>query len=194
MPCVLKINQDGVDCKRSIDDLVKKTEKLDIGNYGLQGLSPNAVLYRVCRDDQDTNNDIVCKAKPGTEEATRTVNQHINSGSRLSSQYISTSASSDVVLKWTFYTKETPNDKKMREKPLPIIKIYLSKLAGMEELNDLINLTNKEVREYFVSGATQISRVKSSQEVLFQWCIPKKIESGENVSELWENPSMPLTP
>ena len=101
------------------------------------------------------------------------------------------SALSDVVLKWAFYAKETPNDIKKREKSLPIIKIYLSKFAGMKDLDNLIDLTNKDVRDYFVSGATQISRVKSSQEVLFLWGISKINTSREIVFELWEIPPMP---
>ena len=183
----------------SIDDLIKKTGKLGIverdeSYYGLQGLDPNTVLYRVCRSDQDTNKDIVCKAKPGTPDAERSVNQHINSGSTKDSRFISTTASSDVALKWAYYTKESKDDVKKREVPLPMVKVDLSKMAGMQELKDLINLTDQDVREHFVSGATQINRVKSSQEVLFQWRIPKKNPSGKIVFELWKNPPVPKTP
>ena len=183
----------------SVDDLVKKTKTLGLGKpdedyYGLQGLDPSTVLYRVCRTDQDISADIVCKAKPGSQESQRSVNQHINSGSKLASRFISTTASRDVALKWAYYTKETPNDVKKRDEPLSIIEINLSKMSGMQELSDLINLTNQEVRNHFVSGATQINRVKSSQEVLFQWRIPKTNSSGEIVFELWENPPIPKTP
>ena len=183
----------------SVDDLVKKTKTLGLGKpdkdyYGLQGLDPNTVLYRVCRSDQDISKDIECKANRGSKESERSVNQHINSGSRLASRFISTTASSDVALEWAYYTKETRGNVIKRSVPLPIIKINLSKMSGMQELSDLINLTNQEVREHFVSGATQISRVKSSQEVLFQWRIPKRNPREEIVFELWENPPMPKTP
>ena len=191
-----------------MDDLVTKTSKLAIKKrdeiedkdfYGLQGLNPDTVLYRVCRYDQDTDNDILCKAKPGSKEAERTVNQHINSGSRLASRFISSTVSPEVALQWAFYAKETPNDVKLRPNgPQPIIIIYLSKMKGMQELKNLINLTNKEVREHFVKGITQINRVKSSQEVLFQWRIPKKnvIKKRDGclevtVFELWKNPPRP---
>ena len=195
-----------------IDDLVAKTSKLAIEErvkkedkdfYGLQGLNPDTVLYRVCRYDQDTDNDILCKAKRGSKEAERTVNQHINSGSRLASRFISSTVSRKVALQWAFYTKETTKDVKLRPNgPHPIIIIDLSKMKGMQELKDLINLTNNEVQEHFVKGKPQINRVKSSQEVLFQWRIPKKnfikkrdgcrtslVE--ENVFELWKNPPQP---
>ena len=196
-----------------MDDLVTKTSKLDLEKedkkedkdfYGLQGLDPDtSVLYRVCRYDQDTDNDILCKAKPGSKEADRTVNQHINSGSRLASQFISSTVSPEVALQWAFYTKETPKDVKLRPNgPHPIIIIDLSKMEGMQELKDLINLTNNEVQEHFVKGTPQINRVKSSKEVLFQWRIPKKnyiIKTDgcrtwfveENVFELWKNPTQP---
>ena len=196
-----------------MDDLVTKTSKLDLEKedkkedkdfYGLQGLDPDtSVLYRVCRYDQDTDNDILCKAKPGSKEADRTVNQHINSGSRLASQFISSTVSPEVALQWAFYTKETPKDVKLRPNgPHPIIIIDLSKMEGMQELKDLINLTNNEVQEHFVKGKPQINRVKSSKEVLFQWRIPKKnyiIKTDgcrtwfveENVFELWKNPTQP---
>ena len=191
-----------------IDELVTRTSNLAIEKdedfYGLQGLDPNtAVLYRVCRYDEDTDQDILCKAKWGSEEAQRTVNQHINSGSRLASRFISSTVSKDVALQWAFYTKETPKDVKLRPNgPQPIIIIYLSRMKGMPELKNLINLTNEKVREHFVEGSTQINRVKSSHEVLFQWRIPKKncvlkadwyylrlVE--ENVFELWKNPPQP---
>ena len=180
-----------------IDELVTRTSNLAIEKdedfYGLQGLDPNTVLYRVCRYDQDTDQDILCKAKRGSEEAQRTVNQHIKSGSRLASRFISSTVSKDVALQWAFYTKETPKDVKLRPNgPQPIIIIYLSRMKDMAELENLINLTNEEVRKHFVKGSTQINRVKSSREVLFQWRIPKKnCVLKENVFELWKNPPQP---
>lgn len=49
-----------------IDFLVKKTSKLNIEKpdedyYGLQGLDPNAELYRACDKGADISKDIVCK-------------------------------------------------------------------------------------------------------------------------------------
>ena len=169
-----------------IDDLTKKAAKLGIGKpdgdyYGLQGLSPNAVLYRACLPDQDTDKDINSKAKPGSKDADRTVEQHIASGSKKSSRFISTTASHDVVFKWATEGQ-------------PIIKIYLSRMAGMPAIDEMINLTNTEVREHFIKGATHRNWAKSSQEVLFQWCIPKKNSRGENVFEVWKNPPKPKKP
>ena len=148
-------------------------------------------LYRVCRKDEDITKDIVSKAKQGTPEANRTVNQHINSGGKKDSSYISTTASPEVALQWAHYTKEKPNDVRKREEPLPIIKIDQSKMEGMSKP---INLTNESEREKYISGATQINRVKSSQEVLFEGRIPRQNSRGENVFEEWKNPPNPKKP
>ena len=162
--------------KPDIDFLVKKTSQLSIEKpdkdyYGLQGLDPNAVLYRACDKNADINNDIVCK-DPNSD---RTVEQHIASGSKKPSRYISTTTSSDVVEKWA-------------EENQPIVKIYLSRLAGMKELNEMINLTNTEVREHFIKGAIHRNWAKSSKEVLFQYRIPKKNSLKEDVFVKWEKP------
>ena len=139
--------------------------------YGLQGL-PCEVLYRVCRYDEDINRDINCKAPPGTEYEKRTPNQHINSGSKYPSRFISTTTSLKVAKHWAGETWE--KQKNVMPAPPPIIKIYLSRMTGMIELENMINLSNPLVFGRFISGAIQINRVKSSDEILFQWRIPKK--------------------
>ena len=159
-----------------IDFLVKKTSNLRIKKqdkdyYGLRGLDPDAVLYRACDKNADISKDIECK-DPNSD---RTVEQHIASGSKKSSRYISTTTSSDVVDKWA-------------KEDQPIVKIDLSRLAGMKELNEMINLTNTEVREHFIKGATHRSWAKSSKEVLFQYRIPKKNSRKEDVFVKWEKP------
>ena len=79
-----------------IDFLVPKTSNLSIGYYGLQGLDPDAVLYRACNKDEDISKEILCKDPPNSD---RTVEQHIASGSKNPSRHISTTTSSDVVPK-----------------------------------------------------------------------------------------------
>ena len=162
-----------------ISDLIHMTKALQVGNdakfMGLQGLDPNSTLYRVCRHNEDLRKDIVSKAQDEKSEEIKTVNQHINCGSKKKSRYISTTASLQVAREWSIYAKEDAGKGRIPEKrprPLRIIKIDLSKIQEKEK-RKLINLTNEKVREHFVSGATQINRVKSSQEVIFQWKIPK---------------------
>ena len=157
-----------------IDELVSRTDKMKLeDNYA----------YRVCRKDEDISKDIVCKAKQGTPEAQRTVNQHINSGGKKASRFISATASPDVA----HNTKENPKDVRERDAPQPIIKIDLSKL---EDTHKPIDLTSESERGKYVSGATQINRVKSSQEMLFKDRIPKQNSRGETVFEKWD-PSKP---
>ena len=139
----------------------------DESYYGLQGLDPGTVLYRACREDEDTDEDIVCK----DSDSDRSVEKHIASGSKYTSRFISTTTSSEVVLKWA-------------KEGQPIIKIYLSRMTGMKALNKMINLTNTAVRKHFIKGWTHRNWAISSKEVLFQWRIPKKNASGENVFEL----------
>lgn len=166
-----------------MDELVSRT--------GQMKLEDKSHVYRVCRKDEDLSKDIVAKAKPGTAEAKRTVNQHINSGSKKASPYISATASPDVAREWSYYTKETPKDVRPRDEPRPIIKIDTSKMEGTSKP---IDLTNESERQKHVSGATQINRVKSSQEVLFKDRIPKQNSRGENVFEEWKNPPKPNMP
>ena len=171
-----------------VSDLTEKLGTLQIDNdakfMGLQGLDPNSILYRVCRPDEDLDGDILSKARDEKSEEIQTVNKHINCGSRKASRYISTTTSPQVAREWACYAKEDAGKGKKpteRESPHRIIKISLSQIQN-EEKNKLINLNNEEVRNHFVSGATQINRVKSSQEVIFQWKIPKAMFSE------WENP------
>ena len=165
-----------------MDELVSRTGQMKL---------EDSYVYRVCRKDEDLSKDIVAKAKPGTAEAKRTVNQHINSGSKKASRYISATASPEVARQWSYYTKETPKDVRPRDEPLPIIKIDPSKMEGTSKP---IDLTNESERQKHVSGATQINRVKSSQEVLFKDRIPKQTSRGEDVFEEWKNPPKPNMP
>lgn len=155
--------------------------------YGLNGLDPKAKIYRVCREDEDLTEDIRSKATSEKDEEIDTVNRHLNRGSERKSRYISTTASKAVALEWAFYTKEDKQNIKERKSANPIIEIDLSKIKQEQEAT-LINLTNEKAFNHFVSGATQINRAKSSQEIIFQWCIPR-----EMFSEL-KNPPRPPPP
>ncbi|CAB3989863.1 Hypothetical predicted protein [Paramuricea clavata] len=161
---------------------------------GMWGLDE---LYRVCRDDENINPDIVCKANPNDQDSwNRTVEQHINNGSQNSSRFISTTISRDVALKWAYYTMENPSNIEERLTPRRIIKIFISRIP-QDTASQMINLTVEEVRNYFLGGATQICRAKSSQEVLFQKYIPFYTwyqGSSQQVFELWQHPPKPPKP
>ncbi|XP_053382190.1 uncharacterized protein LOC128549496 [Mercenaria mercenaria] len=146
--------------------------------YGFHGLKEE-ILYRVLRSDESDEvikNEIVCK----DPNSTRTVEQHIASGSKYGSRFISTTTDREVAALWAFYKMETP-ERKPRDKPLRIVKITVEKLVGTETEKKCINLCNKEVREHFIKGATHRSWAISSKEVLFQYRIPKYVQNAELV-------------
>ena len=124
-------------------------------------MDENTTFYRVVRDEENLNEDIVSK----DPDAKTTVAQHIASGSKYSSQYISTTLSLEVAIKWAFYDLEN-GIRIERELPLRIIEFKLSKLSE-EAKETMINLTDEGVRENFIKGATHQNWAKSSQEVLF---------------------------
>ena len=178
--------------------LRKSFEKLTVSDKddretycGFWGLGK---LYRVCRDDENIENAIKCKAGLFREDRRRTVEQHINSGSENNSRFISTTLSRDVALKWAFYTMENKYNIQERFTPLRIIKIDISKIPP-ETARGMINLTVEEVRNHFLRGATQVCRAKASQEVLFQDQIPEENpRTGEIVYKLWDDPPQPPKP
>jgi hypothetical protein len=58
----------------------------------------------------------------------------------------------------------------------------------------MINLDNEEVRNHFLTGKPQRNWANGAEEVLFQFKIPKKNSSHENVFELLENAQKPPQP
>ena len=161
--------------------------------FGLRNQIPPK-LYRVCRDDEDPNNDIMCKipsplpitSQTPFTEARQAVNLHIHSG-HIPTQFVSCTASPDVALKWAFYDK-----KQLRPEPQNIIVIDQSRIP-LATANQMIDLRDAQVRDYFLRGKPQKDFAKGEDEVLFQCRIPKEI-NGENVFELWVNPPMPPPP
>lgn len=149
----------------------------DIFLCGLQGIQPTGALYRALRPDENVDGNILSKAIPNfvsvnqPQIAQIAVNQHIHSG-HIPSQFISTSLSLEKITEWAYYTMENPKNIQERPTPLQIIQIHISRLPE-RSVSGMINLTNEQVRNHFVSGDTQINRAKSSQEVLLQWEIPK---------------------
>ena len=135
---------------------------------GLKGLNENDFLYRVVEDDEDLTQGIL----PKDPDARRTVEQHIASGSKYSSQYISTTQSLEVAIKWSWYHMEnTPPTE--RESPLRVLKIYISKLP--EEVKEtVINLVNPTVLKQYIYGRTHRNYAQNSQEVISQLPIPKE--------------------
>ncbi|XP_060607503.1 uncharacterized protein LOC132759702 [Ruditapes philippinarum] len=153
-----------------------KGETNDEDFYGFKGLDYNNLhLYRVLREEESIINGIFCQDK----DSNRTVEQHIASGSKYKSKFISTTLSLNVATLWAYYDMKT---KVARVDPLRIVEIYIQVLAGTQYEKKCINLCDKEVREHFIKGNTHRSWAKSSEEVLFVEKIPKFVTSADEVN------------
>lgn len=124
------------------------------------------------------------RSKDTGKKAKDLINLHIHSGHI---QFISCTASEEIALEWAFYDYKNKDE---RTKELRIIKIYISRIPT-ETRNMMINLDNEEVRNHFLSGKPQKDWANGAEEVLFQFKIPKKNSSHENVFELLENAQKP---
>lgn len=152
--------------------------------YGFQGLiDESQYVYRVCRPDEDIENGIHCR----NPHSNRTVAQHVASGTRLPSRFISTTTDESTARLWAFFEMDTP-DRSERPEPLRIIIIYLDRVRGTTQEEGCVNLSNQKVREHFIGGATHRNFAQSSREVLFQYTIPS------NMYDIWEDPQRPAQP
>ncbi|XP_060605083.1 uncharacterized protein LOC132757727 [Ruditapes philippinarum] len=146
-----------------------KGETKDKNYYGFHGLDDTNYLYRVLREKESIKNGIICQDK----NSTRFVEQHIASGSRFKSKFISTTSSLDVARYWAYFEMDT-SERKPRKVPLRIVEIDIQELAGTKYEKKCINLCDEEVRNHFIKGAIHRNFAKSSKEVLFVEKIPKK--------------------
>ena len=152
--------------------------------YGFQGLiDESQYVYRVCRPDEDIENGIHCR----DPYSNRNVEQHVASGTKHPSRFISTTAGELTARLWAFFEMDTP-DRSERPEPLRIIIIYLDRVRGTTQEEECINLNNQKVREHFITGATHRNFAKSSREVLFQYTIPHEMY------DILEDPERPAQP
>ena len=139
--------------------------------YGFQGLNEEGVkyVYRVCRPDEDIGEAIVCR----DENSDRSVSQHVTSGTRHPSRFISTTSSPIVALLWAFYEMNV-SSRPRRQQNLRIVRISLDAVSEIPDLaKGCINLNNRKVREHLIPAATARNFAISSNEVLFIGLIPK---------------------
>lgn len=152
--------------------------------YGFQGLLDECqCVYRVCRPDEDIENGIQCS----DPNSGRSVAQHVASGTRHPSHFISTTADESTARLWAFYRMDTPS-RSQRPEPLRIIRIYLDRVRGTAQEEGCVNLNNQEVREHFIGGAIHRNYARSSREVLFQYTIPREMY------DIMSNPQKPARP
>lgn len=137
--------------------------------YGFQGIEDEAeYAYRVCRPDEDISEAIVCN----DPNSSRSVSQHVSSGTRIPSHFISTTVEQSIALLWAFYNMQTVTRPRRRE-PLRIIRIRLNDVRALPDImNGCVNLNNINIRDHFIQGATARNFARSSRELLFQYRIP----------------------
>ena len=110
------------------------------------------ILYRVLRPEENVAEGIVAK----DPEATYSAAAHVSSGTRLKTQYISTTKSLKVAMKYA------------KEDKLRVIKIDLSKVKNTK----IIDLTNPTVAKSLLKYPRTRNMATASQEVLVQGKIP----------------------
>lgn len=174
----------------SLEDLALDTQDSTRGlqedeeYYGFQGLTDETdYVYRVCRADEDISQGIRCV----DPTSTRTVAQHVASGTRIPSRYISTTCELSTALLWAFYVMDTQS-RYLRPQPLRVVRIHLSRAQGTELEAGCVNLNCERVREHFIQGAIHRNYARSSREVLFQDHIPP------SMFDVIENPTPPPKP
>lgn len=171
---------------RSLLADIEGRSQVGVGNdhYGFQGLEDQCeCIYRVCRPNEDIENGIQCS----DANSSRTVAQHVASGTWHPSRFISTTADELTARLWAFYRMDTPS-RSRRQQPLRIIRIYLNRIRGTEQEEGCVNLNNQGVREYFIGGAIHRNYARSSREVLFQYTIPREMY------DILQNPERPRQP
>ena len=113
--------------------------------FGLDNLNSRFV-YRVLRPDEDPYDNLTCK----DSYSMRSIAQHVESGLRIPSQYISTTCSFEMAKEWL----ETTDEKTSwiyGNKRTTIVKIdiYRIKSEYPQIANSAVDLTNFENLDYF---------------------------------------------
>ncbi|KAI6661811.1 hypothetical protein LOD99_9818 [Oopsacas minuta] len=140
-------------------------------------------VYRVLRPNENPYQDLTCK----DSTSIRSIAQHVQSGLRIPSQYISTTSSLAKAKNWL----ETADDKtsqKYKNKRTTIVKINISKIKSSypEIANSAIDLTNDNNRNYFLENEVQKRFACAYQEVVFLKCIPSEVVTIEYVKDSYE--------
>ena len=131
-------------------------------------------LWRILRPDEDPKVGLVAK----DPQACKTVISHVNCGSRegYKSQYISTTASYDVALRYKA---------KGEEKGLTGLRIAEIDLEDLPETCklEIVDLTTEENRDKYLGNAVCKNFAKASCEVLLKCNVPIPCHVVEEVFE-----------
>ena len=136
-------------------------------------------VYRVLRPDEDPNEDIACQAP----QSRRTVSEHIETGLKTPSSFISTTSSIETALKW-LRTSDDITSRKYGNKRTTIVRIDLNKIKQQypSVANSAIDLTSRYNREVLLQNEKQKSFAAAYREVLFVNRIPSEAVSTEYIT------------
>ena len=135
-------------------------------------------VYRVLRPDEDPYEDIACKAP----HSRRTVSEHIETGLREPSKFISTTSSYETASKW-LQTSDSITTMKYRNRRTTIVRIDLNiiKQYYPNIADSAVDLTCPYNRNIFLHNEKQKSFAAAYKEVLFPHSIPSEAVSVEYI-------------
>ena len=133
-------------------------------------------VYRVLRPDEDPLVNLTCK----DSNSIRSIAQHVQTGLRIPSQYISTTRSFEKAKKW-LETADEKTYQKYRNKRTTIVKIDVSKIKSKypQIAKSAIDLTRVINRNHFLENDSQIRFAGAYEEVVFVNYIPSEVVTVE---------------
>ena len=151
-------------------------------SLGLDNLHSRYV-YRVLRPDEDPSENLTCK----DPYSIRSIAQHVESGLRIPSKYISTTSSFEKAKKWL----ETANEQtswKYKKKRTTIVSIDVSEIKSNypKIAKSAIDLTEAQNRNYFLETEKQEKFACAYQEVMFVKCIPSEVVTVVYMKDRYE--------
>ena len=133
-------------------------------------------VYRVLRPDEDPHENLTCK----DFNSIRSIAQHVQTGLRIPSQYISTTRSFEKAKLW-LETADEKTYQKYRNKRTTIVKIDVSKIKSKypQIAKSAIDLTRVINRNHFLENDSQIRFAGAYEEVVFVHYIPSEVVTVE---------------
>ena len=146
-------------------------------SLGLDNLSSRYV-YRVLRPDEDPHEDLSCK----DSSSKRSLAEHVETGLRIPSRYISTTVSFEKAKQW-LETADERTSRRYRNKRTTIVRIDISEIKSRypQIANSAFDLTRASNRNYFLNNDTQKKFTGAYEEVVFVICIPSEVVTTVHV-------------
>ena len=140
-------------------------------SLGLGNLNSRYV-YRVLRPDEDPHEDLSCK----DSTSKRSLAEHVETGLRTPSRYISTTVSFEKAKQW-LETADERTSRRYGNKRTTIVRIDISEIKSRypQIANSAFDLTRASNRNYFLENDTQKKFAGAYEEVVFVKCIPSEV-------------------